>query len=161
MLTLTDDPFKVRGLASRLYDGEGLPAKHMSPISNGVLNDYYINWYYSRKLGVEPSTGSPSNLSMPMGDRSVAQVMGDLKRGILITGFIGGNSNSTTGDFSIGISGHLFENGEPVQAIAEMNIADNHLEFWNKLVATGNDPWQWGAWNLPSLVFEDVVVSGA
>jgi hypothetical protein len=33
-------------------------------------------------------------------------------RGILIIGFIGGNSNSTTGDSSVGIIGRLFEKGE-------------------------------------------------
>ena len=86
--------------------------------------------------------------------------MKDLGRGVLINGFIGGNSNSNTGDFSIGITGHLFNNGEIVQAIAEMNIADNHLQFWNKLSEVGNDPWIYGNWQMPSLVFDDVVVSG-
>ena len=86
--------------------------------------------------------------------------MKDLSRGVLITGFIGGNSNSTTGDSSVGIIGHLFENGEPTQAIAEMNIADNHLKFWNKLIEVANDPWIYSSARTPSLVFKDVVVSG-
>ena len=64
-----------------------------------------MDWYYSRKLGWEPTTGSPSNLVIPPGPRSVAEIMKDLGRGILITGFIGGNSNPTTGDMSIGIIG--------------------------------------------------------
>jgi PmbA protein len=86
--------------------------------------------------------------------------MKDLKRGIFINGFIGGNSNSNTGDFSVGITGTLFENGEFTQAVAEMNIADNHLNFWNKLVEAANDPWESSSWRLPSLVFSDVVVAG-
>ena len=86
--------------------------------------------------------------------------MKDLGRGILINGFIGGNSNSNTGDFSIGITGTLFENGELTQAVAEMNIADNHLEFWKKLTEAANDPWTYSSWQMPSLVFTDVVVSG-
>jgi len=84
----------------------------------------------------------------------------DIERGILITGFIGGNSNPTTGDTSIGIIGQLFEDGELTQAVAEMNIADNHLKFWNKLVEVGNDPWLYSGRNTPSLAFENVVVSG-
>jgi len=87
--------------------------------------------------------------------------MKDLGRGILITGFIGGNSNSTTGDASIGINGKLFDQGVPVQSIAEMNIADNHLRFWHKLAEVANDPWLYSSWRTPSLVFTDVVVSGA
>jgi PmbA protein len=160
LLTLMDDPFKKKGFASRLYDGDGLKAQPMQPFTNGVLNEYYIDWYYSQKLGVAPTSSGPSNLSMPTGDQSVTELMKDLKRGILINGFIGGNSNVATGDFSLGITGHLFDNGELVQPVAEMNMADNHLEFWKKLIATANDPWLYGSWNLPSLVFEDVVVSG-
>ena len=86
--------------------------------------------------------------------------MRDLGRGIYITGFIGGNSNSTTGDFSLGIIGTLFENGELVQPVVEMNIADNHLQFWNKLAEVGNDPYKYSSWRMPSLVFTDVLVSG-
>ena len=87
-------------------------------------------------------------------------IMKDLGRGIFITGFIGGNSNSTTGDASVGITGQLFEGGKLVQAVAEMNIADNHLKFWNKLAEAANDPWIHSSWRMPSLVFNDVVVSG-
>ena len=161
LLSLTDNPLKKKGMASRLFDGDGLKAKEMSLFSMGVLDNYFINWYYSQKLGIEPTSGGPSNLSMPSGDKSIAALMKDLKRGIVINGFIGGNSNAATGDFSVGITGHLFDNGELVQPIAEMNMADNHMEFWKKLIATGNDPWQYGSWNIPSLVFEDVVISGA
>lgn len=86
--------------------------------------------------------------------------MKDLGRGILITGFIGGNSNSTTGDTSIGIVGRLFEGGLPVQAVSEMNIADNHLKLWQKLIEVANDPYPYSSQKFPSLVFKDIVVSG-
>ena len=86
--------------------------------------------------------------------------MKDLGRGILITSFIGGNSNSTTGDTSIGIVGQLFEKGVPVQAVSEMNVADNHLKLWPRLVEVANDPYPYSQQRFPSLVFEDVVVSG-
>lgn len=160
LFTLIDDPFIEKGLGSKLFDWDGLPAKKREPIKNGMLNDFYIDWYYSRKLDVEPTAGWPSNLAIPAGTKSVQELMNDLGRGILISGFIGGNSNSTTGDFSVGVIGHLFENGELVQPVSEMNMADNHMEFWKKLVATGNDPWKYASWNMPSLVFEDVVVAG-
>lgn len=159
-LTLIDDPLKIGGFGTQFYDGDGIKSVKRSMIHEGVLTDYFVDWYYSRKLGWEPTTSYPSNLSMAPGNRSPKEIMKDLGRGILITGFIGGNSNSTTGDTSIGINGFLFNNGELQQPIAEMNIADNHLRFWNKLVEVANDPWPYGSWNLPSLVFEDIVVSG-
>ncbi len=160
LMTLIDDPFVVGGLGSRLFDGDGIAAKKRTMIEKGMLKEFYVDWYYSRKLGWEPTTGGPSNLIIPPGKRSVKEIMKDLGRGIFITGFIGGNSNSTTGDASIGIMGKLFDEGQPVQTIAEMNIAGNHLEFWNHLVEVANDPWIYSSWRMPSLVFKDVVVSG-
>ena len=158
--TLIDDPFIIGGLGSRLYDGDGFAAKKRTIIKGGVLKEFFVDWYYGKKLGWEPTTGGSSNLIIPPGMRSVKEIMKDLGRGILITGFIGGNSNPTTGDASVGIIGQLFENGEPVQAIAEMNIADNHLKFWHKLVEVANDPWVYSSQRTPSLVFKDVVVAG-
>lgn len=159
-LTLTDDPLLIKGIGSRLYDYDGLPSKKIFVLNEGKLENFYIDWYYSRKLETEPTTGSSSNKIILPGEQSKEELMKSLGRGILINSFIGGNSNSTTGDFSIGITGQLFENGKPVQAIAEMNIADNHLNFWNKLIAVGNDPWKYSSWRTPSLVFDDIVVSG-
>jgi PmbA protein len=99
-------------------------------------------------------------LIIPPGNRSVDEIIKDMDRCLLITDFIGGNSNSTTGDFSVGIIGKLFSKGQFVQNVAEMNMADNHLKFWNKLVEVANDPWIYSSARLPSLVFDGVVVSG-
>lgn len=158
--TVIDDPFVVNGLGSQLYDSDGFATKKRIMIDKGVLKEFYIDWYYSRKLDWEPTTGGPSNLVVPPGKRSVKEIMKDLGRGIFITGFIGGNSNSTTGDASIGIVGQLFDEGELVHAVSEMNIADNHLKFWNKLVEVADDPWIYSSFRTPSLVFIDVVVAG-
>ena len=160
-LTLIDDPLIVGGLGSQLYDGDGFAARRRNVLEAGVLKEFYIDWYYSRKLGCEPTTGGHSNLIVPPGPRSVTEIMKDLGRGVLVNGFIGGNSNSTTGDMSVGITGTLFENGQPVQAVAEMNIAGNHLQLWQRLVEVANDPWSYSSYRTPSLVFADVVVSGA
>ena len=159
-LTLIDDPLLKGGLGSRLYDGDGFATKQRTIVEKGVLKEFYLDWYYSRKLGWKPTTGRPSNIIIPPGKRSVAEIMKDLGRGIFIIGFIGGNSNSITGDASIGIIGKLFDNGIPVQTVVEMNIADNHLKFWQKLSEAANDPWIYSSWRTPSLVFTDVVVSG-
>ncbi len=159
-LTAIDDPFIPRGLGSRYYDGDGFPARERTLISEGILNEFLVDWYYSRKLGWEPTSGSLSNVIIPPGTRSVGEIIRDLKRCIVITDYIGGNSNSTTGDFSVGIIGKLYENGNFVQNVAEVNIADNHMNFWNRLVEVANDPWIYSQSRFPSLVIDDVVVAG-
>ena len=160
LLTLTDDPFIPRGLGSKTYDGDGFPARKRDLFTEGVVNEFIVDWYYSRKLGWEPTSGSISNIIIPPGTRSLEEIIKDLGRCMLITGYIGGNSNSTTGDFSVGIIGKLYENGQFVQNVAEMNIADNHLSFWKKLVEVANDPYKYSQAIFPSLVIDDVMVAG-
>ncbi len=160
LLTIVDDPFIPRGLGSMYYDEDGFPARKRNLFTEGVLNDFLVDWYYSRKLGWEPNSGSFSNLIIPPGSKSVGEIIRELGTCLLITDFIGGNSNATTGDFSVGIFGKLYEKGEFVQNVAEMNIADNHLTFWKKLIGVANDPWIYSQLRVPSLVFDDVVVAG-
>ncbi len=83
-----------------------------------------------------------------------------MQRGILVTTFIGGNSNSTTGDFSYGIMGVLIENGRAVKPVNEMNISGNLSELWNQLVMVGNDEYVYSARRRPSMYFKDVFFSG-
>ncbi|MEZ4655634.1 MAG: metallopeptidase TldD-related protein [Candidatus Eisenbacteria bacterium] len=86
--------------------------------------------------------------------------MKQLGRGVLVTGFIGGNSNSSTGDFSTGVFGFLFENGEIASRLGAQSGRD-HLEFWHKLIGVGNDPYPFSSSPTPCLVFEDVTMAGA
>lgn len=159
-LTLIDDPFIPKGLGSRLFDRDGFPTRKTDIFTEGILNDFLIDWYYSRKMECKPTTGSYSNIILPPGDRSPETIIKDLPKCLVITSFIGGNSNSTTGDFSIGIFGKLYEKGQFRQNVAEMNIADNHLNFWNKLVEVADDPWIYSNVRVPSLVFDNIVISG-
>jgi len=160
LLTITDDPLIKQAMGSRLYDGEGLAAKRMPIIEKGILRNYYIDTYYGKKLEFEPTTSGPSNLVFEYGTRSLEQMIANMKRGILITNFLGGNSNPTTGDFSLGISGMLVENGAIVAPLNEMNISGNGKEFWNQLVELGNDPYPNSSIMRPSMLFDGINFSG-
>ena len=158
--TLIDDPFIKRGLGSRLFDGDGLEAKKRAIIENGILKSYFIDDYYGRKLGMEPTTGGPSNLVFDYGSESLQNMIKDVDYGIWVTGFIGGNSNSTTGDFSFGITGQLIEKGQVAKPVNEMNISGNAIEFWNRLSKVGNDPHIYSSYRIPTMQFDDVQFSG-
>jgi PmbA protein len=160
LFTVIDDPFLEKGLGSRYFDGDGLEAKRRVIIDKGVLKHFYIDNYYGRKLGVDPTIGSPSNILLEPGSRSALEMVKSLKRGILVNGFIGGNSNSTTGDFSLGITGELYENGELVKPVNEMNISGSAMEFWARLAEIGNDPFKYSSVLAPSMLFEGVDFSG-
>jgi PmbA protein len=159
-LTMIDDPTIPRGQGSRLFDGEGLAAQKRPMIENGVLRNFYIDTYYGRKLKLEPTSGGGSNIIISSGTKSLAELIKSVKRGILVTDFLGGNSNSTTGDFSIGVLGQLIENGQITRPVSSMNIAGNSNEFWNQLAQTGNDPFTFSSCRTPTMVFENISFSG-
>jgi PmbA protein len=160
LLSITDNPFIESGRNSRLYDGDGLAARKMTVIEDGVLRNYYIGNYYGKKLEMDPTTGSPSNLLFKLGDKDLSELTKGMKEGILVTGFNGGNSNSATGDFSVGVEGFYVIKGEIVHPISGMNITGNHKDIWNRLIAVGNDPLTDRSWQTPSLLFEGIDFSG-
>lgn len=160
LLTVTDDPLLPGMPGSRLFDEEGLAAVKLPIIENGILKNYYIDTYYGRKLGMKPTSGSSSNVITGTGTRSMEEMVKSMKKGVLITGFIGGNFNGSTGDFSYGIEGFLVADGQIVHPVNEMNIAGNMKSFWFNLVETGNDVIPNQSLVMPSLMFKDVELSG-
>jgi PmbA protein len=157
---IIDDPLLAQGWGSRRYDGEGISSKRMPIIEKGVLKNFYIDTYYGKKLGKPPTTSGSSNLVFPTGKRDVEGLCKAAGKAILVTRFIGGNSNSTTGDFSVGINGFLIEGGKRTQPLSSMNLAGNHLKFWKTLVRVGNDPYPHSSRRAPSLQFKPILVAG-
>ncbi len=159
-LTLIDDPTIPRGLGSRPWDGDCLVAKPRTLIRDGVLESYNIGVYFARKLGVDPKGSGRSNWVVAPGTRDLQQMAAELDRAVLVTGFLGGNSNPSTGDFSYGIRGLLLERGEVVQSLSEMNVSGNILQLLPRLVEVGSDVWAWSSVRAPTLRFDDVQFSG-
>jgi PmbA protein len=160
-LTVTDDPFIVSGRGSRLFDSEGLATKKRQVFENGVLKNYFIDTYYGKKLDMKPTSGSNTNLVFKLGDNDLDGLVASVDRGILVTGFNGGNTNGSTGDFSYGIEGFLIEKGKIVQPVSEMNITGNMKELWLNIGEVGNDVNENSSWLIPSMLFEGVDFSGA
>jgi len=159
-LTITDDPFIEGGRGSRLFDGEGLATSVRPVFEKGVLKTYFIDTYYGKKLQMAPTGGSTSNLVFETGDKDLQDLIASVKKGILVTGFNGGNSNGSTGDFSYGIDGFLIENGEVVKPVSEMNITGNMKQLWSNIGEIGNDINMNSSLRSPSVLFEGVDFSG-
>lgn len=160
-LSIVDDPLVVRGLGSRHYDGEGISSRRLPIIEEGRLTNLYVDTYYGRKIERAPTTGGSSNLAITLGERDLDAIVADVPEGYLVTSWLGGNSNSTTGDFSFGLRGHRIENGQLTSTVQEMNITGNLVELFAGLAELGNDPWPYSSRRTPTLVFEGVQFSGA
>lgn len=158
--TLIDEPHMIKAQGARYFDGEGVATKRMPIFENGVLKTYLIDTYNAHKLEVEPTISSPSILTVPLGTKDLNGLIASLDKAIYVTAFNGGNTNSTTGDFSFGIEGFLIENGKVTQPISEMNITGNVLTLMNNLLEIGNDPQTNSSWRLPSMLFDAVDFTG-
>jgi len=159
-LTLVDDPLIPRGLGSRRFDGEGIAARALPIIEAGVASNLFLSTYYANKLGMAPTSGGSSNLVMGLGDRDLAGLIGDADSGIYVTSWLGGNADTTTGDFSMGCRGHLIEGGKVAAPITEMNITGNLVDLFARLEAVGNDPYPYSSLRAPTMVFADVQFAG-
>lgn len=160
LLHLTDDPLIPKGFGSRHFDGEGISSRRLPLFENGALRNYYVDTYYGKKLKMAPTTGSASNLDWRLGSKSQAELIEAAAFGVFVTGFLGGNSNGTTGDYSLGIQGFMIRKGEIAEPVSEMNISGNQLDLWKRLVGIGNDPYELSPLRTPTLVFEGVSFAG-
>ncbi|KAA6300529.1 MAG: Metalloprotease PmbA [Candidatus Ordinivivax streblomastigis] len=158
--TLTDNPHLPQASGARYFDNEGVATEHRSVFENGILKTYFIDTYNAKKMNVAPTISSSSILMLQTGAKDLEGLIAEVENGILVTGFNGGNCNSSTGDFSYGIEGFLIEKGKLTVPISEMNVTGNMLTLWNSLIGVGNDPRLSSSWRIPSLVFEGVDFSG-
>ena len=169
-INIIDDPLRLRGPASRSFDGEGLAVQRRALIEKGVLTGWVLDLRSSRQLGMQPtgqasrgmaSQPSPSttNVHLEPGEQSPSEMMKALGSGLLITEFIGASINSSTGDYSRGASGFWFENGEIAYPVSEITVAGNLKDMFMSLVPA-NDLLFKGATNAPSCLIEGMTIAG-
>ncbi len=162
LLNMRDEPLEPGGLASRWFDGEGLAAQPRQVIEGGALRAYFLDTYYAKRLGLAPTAGSSTNLKFaPSRAGGFEQMLEDMPSGLAVTGFLGGNFNGTTGDFSFGVRGLWIENGRVAHPVEGMNIAGNYDDLWRSLAAVGDDPYAYSRLATPSLLFDEAMIAGA
>ena len=169
-LRISDDPFRLRGLGSSPFDDEGVAGQTMDLVSDGVLNTWLLNTASARQLGMT-STGhasrsmagapgvSTNNLTVHPGTRDLDGLMQDAKAGLLVTSMFGPSLNPNTGDWSIGVSGVWFEDGQAAYPVTEITVAGNLIELYARLVP-GSDLEIRGAANSPSVLIDAMAIAG-
>ena len=170
-IRVVDDPRRVRGLASRPFDGEGLAAERLDLIEDGVLQHWILNLANARQLGLEsngratrsvgaaPGCGS-TNLYMEAGLQTPEEMIGEIAQGLLVTQLIGPGVNIITGTYSRGAVGFWIENGEIAYPVSEMTIAGNLKDMFRSIQPASDLEFRGGT-NAPSLRIDGMTVAGA
>jgi PmbA protein len=169
-VTVSDDPHRRRGLGSSPFDDEGVANQPRAIIDKGVLTTWLLNCASARQLGLEttghasrglagPPGVAPANLTVEPGARDLAGLMADAQAGLLVTSMFGPSLNGNTGDWSVGVSGFWFENGEVAYPVTEITVAGNLVDIYRRLVV-GSDLERRGAANAPSLLVDALAIAG-
>lgn len=169
-ITVTDEPLRPRGQASRPFDGEGIEGEKLLMVEKGVLNHWFLSTSAARELGLvtngrgsrSGSSVSPSstNLAIEPGERSPDDMIKSLKTGFYVTEVFGHGVDMITGEYSRGASGFWIENGQLAYPVAEVTIASNLKTMFLNMVPANDLDRNFGT-AAPTLLIEGMTLAGA
>ena len=163
-LQLTERPHLVKGLGSSPFDDEGVATRDRNLVHDGVLQGYVLDSYSARKLGLKTTgnAGGVHNLiaSAPGHVLSLAELLRQAGKGLLVTELMGQGVNPVTGDYSRGASGFWIENGALAYPVHEITIAGNLREMYRNIVALGDDVDRRGSIHTGSVLIGEMTIAG-
>ncbi len=171
-LHIQDDPRRLYGVGSSLFDDEGCPTVPKAMIEGGVVKEYFYDTYTANKDGRPGNasagrgsfkglpTPTPSNFFMVPGETSRDDIIGGTKDGILVLDVMGMHTaNPISGEFSVGVSGISIKAGRLGHAIKGAMISGNILELLERIDAVGNDLTFYGSMGAPTFRIKHMTVA--
>ena len=160
-INVFDKPDILKGLGSRSFDSEGVKTNTLKLIEEGVLKHYLIDTYNGKKLNKRSNgrCGGTSNLYFDNGSISCKDLLNSNSKCLYITETIGHGSNIVTGDYSVGATGFLIENGQFKYPINEITIAGNFKDMFQNITLADDLEFEYST-NSPTMMIEDMVVAG-
>ncbi len=160
-INIFDKPDILKGLGSRCFDSEGVKTNTLKLVEQGVLKHYLIDTYNGKKLNQKSNgrCGGTSNLYFDNGSISYKDLLNSKSKCLYITETIGHGSNIVTGDYSVGATGFLIENGEIKYPINEITIAGNFKEMFQNITLANDLEFEYST-NSPTMMIEGMIVAG-
>ena len=160
-INIFDKPDIIKGLGSQSFDSEGVKTETLKLVEQGILKHYLIDTYNGKKLNLKSNgrSGGTSNLYFDNGKIALKDLLNSNSKSLYITETIGHGSNIITGDYSVGATGFLVENGEFKYPINEITIAGNFRDMFQNITLANDLEFQYST-NSPTLMIEGMVVAG-
>ena len=160
-VNIFDKPDIFKGQGSRSFDSEGVRTDTLKLVEQGILKNYLIDTYSGRKLNLKSNgrCGGTSNLYFENGKISYKDLINSNPKCLYITETIGHGSNIVTGDYSVGATGFLIENGEFKHPINEITIAGNFKDMFQNLTLANDLEFEYST-NSPTMMIEGMIVAG-
>jgi PmbA protein len=170
-VTIIDDGTMPGLFGTSPFDDEGVPSRRTVVIERGVLQNYLLNTYTARKLGLRTTgnaargiTGNAGvghgNFFLEKGTPTPEELIRGIQQGLYVTELIGQGVNIVTGDYSRGAAGLWIENGELVYPVSEITIASTLQRMLMDLEEVGSDLDFRGSVASPTILMREMTVSG-
>lgn len=171
-ITLWDDPTLPGRPSSGGHDREGVPCHRKTLIADGVSEGFLYDLKTAALMDTEstgngsrnlfaPPSPSPSNLILQAGSTPLADILGDVERGLLVNHVLGlGQGNPMSGAFSntLGLA-YVIEGGEIVGRVKDVSIAGNIYEDLREVAALSQEShWVYGQIRLPYILLPELNV---
>ena len=160
-IDIFDKPDVLKGLGSQSFDNEGVKTDTLKLVDQGILKHYLIDTYNGKKLKLKSNgrSGGSSNLYFDNGKIAYKDLINLNSKSLYITETIGHGSNIVTGDYSVGATGFLVENGEFKYPINEITIAGNFKDMFQNMTLANDLEFQYST-NSPTMMIEGMIVAG-
>ena len=160
-INIIDDPNIEKGLGSQNFDSEGVETNMLKIVDNGILKNYLIDTYYGKKLNLKSNgrSGGTTNLYFENGALNFNELLKLEKKFLYITETIGHGGNIITGDYSVGASGYMIEDGEITYPVSEITIAGNFKDMFKNIVLANDLEFKYST-NAPTLLIKEMTVAG-
>ncbi len=160
---LTEFPFKPQALGSANFDGEGVAVPSGPLVEDGVIQDYLLDSYSARKLGLQTNghASGVHNLLVQDTGKDYQQCLQAMGNGLLVTELMGHGVSTVTGDYSRGAAGFWVENGELAYPVEEITIAANLKDMLMGIAEIGSDYDERGNVCCGSLLIGEMTVAGS
>ena len=161
-IEIKDHPLLPGMLGSRYFDSEGVKARPLDLVKNGVLQNYMLSTYAANKLKMRSTghAGGISNLILTPGKYTEEELIASVNDGLYLTFMSGQGVNITTGDYSRGAQGIWIRNGKLAEAVSEFTVASTFYDMLNGLCMIGNEADQRNAILSPPFKIEKMSISG-
>ena len=157
--TLSANPVDSNFASRKFWTSDGYLAQNETIFEKGVLRSYLLNHYAAQKMGRKVSLSEGSFLKMGNGDQSLQQMIGSIKKGLLLSRFSAGKP-AENGDVSgVAKNSYYIENGEIQFPISETMISMNLSRLLLDIQAVSRETINTGYWELPWVRFSGVSVS--
>ena len=142
------------------FTGEMYPAENLELVTAGILKNFIIGLYASKKTGLKRVPNGGGSLVVDPGNTAFEEMVKSVKKGVLLCRFSGGNPGNN-GDLSgVAKNSYYIENGKIMYPISESMVSGNIAEMFEQITEISKERINSGYSIYPWIKFGGLTISG-